>query len=275
MNPEAFENLVEQGLTVNFKKFVSCNFSSFQKFMAGLPVYSDCFLLITGNKKKALLAEFYTRGALLSHDFTKDLIENALTVDLIFLDVSIDKIPLQGFMFSERIKILNSNSFLPCFDIIRIESNKKEILKERQISLAIQVMMCHFFRDLLNSNQTICSGIYNRANNQRLLNLLRFIHQNLVLNIEKMVELVFFSRGYLSIFFKKFFDMSLQHYLVEQRVLKSLREVVETKKSLSQIAEENGFTDQAYLNRRFKTTFKHNPLKVRKTYQEFYQAIAE
>lgn len=101
---------------------------------------------------------------------------------------------------------------------------------------------------------------------ERMKGVIQFIENHYAEPItQKMVaEKFYFSQVYFSRYFKKCMGMTFTEYLTCFRLEKARKELIHTKKSISQIAMDSGFSD----DRRFIISFKKKhgitPLQYRK-----------
>lgn len=69
---------------------------------------------------------------------------------------------------------------------------------------------------------------------------------------------------YLARMFRRSFGCSIKTYLQRIRLQHTIQELSSSEKPLSQIALDNGFSDQSHLSRVFKRQFQHSPGGFRK-----------
>ncbi|GAB2558314.1 AraC family transcriptional regulator [Spirosoma aerophilum] len=94
------------------------------------------------------------------------------------------------------------------------------------------------------------------------------------LRMEKMADVFNYSQSHLSALFKQQVGESIQQYIIRYKL-----QLVETRLSLStmsisQIAEELGFTDVCHLNKLFKRYYQRTPTDYRRTLASTYPASA-
>lgn len=111
-------------------------------------------------------------------------------------------------------------------------------------------------------------------NTHKHLNLLTEItdfiksHYNHPLSIESISTHFRFTPEYLCRFFRKHIGMTILQYINSIRLEKSLRDLVMTDHSVTQIAFENGFPNVKSFNRVFKAVYIVTPDQYRKSKQQ-------
>lgn len=146
---------------------------------------------------------------------------------------------------------------------IIIESNQKGLYSEKNIQYYITLIL-----NILSRNVVAKSTKEITQNEEPLINkILTYIKQNIgnteklkVKNLSKMFNL---SQNYIGEYFKKLTGENLQRYVflykmrcIEQRLLYS-------DYTISQIANELGFTDESHLSRQFKKYSGVSPSKYK------------
>jgi AraC-like DNA-binding protein len=91
-------------------------------------------------------------------------------------------------------------------------------------------------------------------------------------DIQSLARHVYLSPSRLSHLFHEYLGLSLQNYLVWERLLKALHYTSMTGASLNETAHETGFADQAHFTRVFRRTFGLKPSQVFKD-SRFVQVI--
>lgn len=111
----------------------------------------------------------------------------------------------------------------------------------------------------------------NKADRERILSVMKFISQNYrsKLTLEETAGFACLNRSYFSTFFKKAAAIGFQDYLTRYRLQSSIIEMMDSNKSLSEIALDNGFSDIKAFNQAFKHNFHKSPSEYRKNiYQQ-------
>lgn len=109
-------------------------------------------------------------------------------------------------------------------------------------------------------------GNENSIRDQMILNYLEK-HYSEPVTLEALADQVHLSRTYLSRYFRRAFAMTLREYLSEIRLKYAADDVIHTKKTVLQIAVDNGFASPAALDRRFMERFGMLPSAYRKKYK--------
>lgn len=101
---------------------------------------------------------------------------------------------------------------------------------------------------------------------ERIRRILSYIHENYRENLiqYELAEKFHFSREYFSKFFKKYTGMNCKEYVTRYRLEKAERQMLETDKTILEIALENGFGDERQLIHSFKKYYGDTPSQYRK-----------
>ena len=92
----------------------------------------------------------------------------------------------------------------------------------------------------------------------------RFNEQILLTEIAEFVQI---HPVHLAQSFRKYRNTTVGNYLREIRLEKSRQELIETKKTLSEISFNNGFSDQSHFSRLFKQKFGITPNQYRQNFK--------
>jgi AraC-like DNA-binding protein len=102
---------------------------------------------------------------------------------------------------------------------------------------------------------------------QLIQDILFYIRQHILqpemLRLEKLATHFHLSPGYLSIYFKKETDVSLQGYILKYKLKLIENRLIFSDLSISQITHEFGFTDVSHLNKLFKKYYGLSPQAFR------------
>ena len=85
------------------------------------------------------------------------------------------------------------------------------------------------------------------------------------ITVEMLATLSCLSMRHSSRVFKEIYKITPTQYLFKLRILYASELLKHTSKSIAQIAEESGFTDQNYFSRSFKMHFQMTPREYRKS----------
>lgn len=94
-----------------------------------------------------------------------------------------------------------------------------------------------------------------------------FIRQNLSakLSVPEIAEAASVSKSTLTKAFQKEMAMSVKEYLFTLVLAEAERQLTDSKKSIQDISEQLGFSDQFYFSRKFKEKFQKSPREYRKS----------
>lgn len=100
-------------------------------------------------------------------------------------------------------------------------------------------------------------------------NALKFIHDNYTLNftLEDLGAQLHVSHFYIAHLFKTYTGTSIQKYLIEYRLKRSLIQLIHSDTTIIDIAMANGFNDPNYFSRQFKKVFNLSPLQYRQKHK--------
>ena len=93
-------------------------------------------------------------------------------------------------------------------------------------------------------------------------------HYTEKLSLEEVANQVGFSREYFCRFFKQHMGITFLRYLNEVRISHAGRILMNTDKSISEVMQESGFTNQTIFNRLFKEIYGMTPRQARNSYAE-------
>ena len=92
------------------------------------------------------------------------------------------------------------------------------------------------------------------------------IHYMESIGLEDVAEELYLSKGYLSKFFTQCFGITFSQYLKEIRLKHAMSELLYTRKPITQIAMDCGFSGSSFFNRIFREKFGKNPTEIRKEF---------
>ena len=93
------------------------------------------------------------------------------------------------------------------------------------------------------------------AESERFDGILKYIEQNYTdqtLSIKKLADIYFYSEKYLSALFKKNMGTKFTDYINGKRIARAMTLITEKKYSVSEIANQCGFSDPLYFSKVFK-----------------------
>lgn len=151
--------------------------------------------------------------------------------------------------------------------VLQYEYNKKD-------NASYGIMMDSLMKAILS---ILARNIIQNSNLQRnhktfstpIEDLLVYIRKNIRnpknLRIEHLAELFNYSQNYLSIYFKKQTGQALQQYILKYKLKLIEDRLTFSNLSLSQIADEFGFTDISHFHKFFRKYYNVSPKTYRKT----------
>ena len=125
---------------------------------------------------------------------------------------------------------------------------------------------------LLNNldNEKIVFSANDKLFNERLKNIITFIEENYSkeIKLEEISKLIKLSSSECCRFFKKATNQTLNEYILFYRINKAFDEIINTDKSLAEIAYDVGFNSQSYFSKKFLEIKNTSPKEVRKQYKK-------
>lgn len=175
--------------------------------------------------------------------------------------------------------------FLPCFKTYLYRLNEKE-----------NKMILHFFEAIKNETSkldnfsgVICNLHTNEilsiicrakpfdptevvANNQLAEEIAKYIQENFNrdITLQSVAEEFSYCKEYFSVLFKQINGLGFNQYLTQIRLTHSLKLLVDTDKSITEISAECGFNNSNYFSSVFKKELEISPLGYRKKYNSGY-----
>lgn len=221
---------------------------------------------IHGNVKNTFIVQPFHELELEKRDNSIIIIELNLTV-LDNLFSSDEMYMLENLYFDE--------SFL----------NEIEVYLKRYLELVItsdsefeQYLSTLSFIDILRSNfltnvETQSKLEYNKLN---LIEIQKYIHENFRKNIslQSLSDQFNYSLSYLSRIFKKDIGIGFNSYLKNIRLSNSQKELIKTKKTITEIALDNGFGSSSSFNRIFKESFDITPTDFRQNHLDQQESFS-
>lgn len=100
--------------------------------------------------------------------------------------------------------------------------------------------------------------------NKMLLHIQQHIHSREQLRLDYLASLFNLSANYISEYFKKFTGASLRDYIIQYKIRMVQQRLAHSTLTVSQIADELGFTDESHLSRIFRKHSGLTPVAYRK-----------
>lgn len=162
-----------------------------------------------------------------------------------------------------HINIAESYNLIRIFD--ELDSLKNELKdntqeKKEHLTLYVIARICEMIKESKNE--------YNTNNNRylfELLNTIEYIHSNYKsdINLQTLCDMCCMSRSSYIRNFKMIFNCTPIHYILNYRLRQSKSLLKYTNLSLTAIANECGFFDNAHFCRQFKEKYQISPSKYR------------
>lgn len=105
---------------------------------------------------------------------------------------------------------------------------------------------------------------------ERCKDILAFIEKNYSskLSLTEIADKYGLSSGYCARYFKKYLNTTFKQHLTSVRLQKALSDVIASKKTMLEIALDNGFPDYRSFVAAFKAWYKVTPLNYRNSHEE-------
>ena len=109
--------------------------------------------------------------------------------------------------------------------------------------------------------------IYRVQTLTRIREVITYVDENFrnPISLQDIADHMGLGKEYFCRFFKKNMEMSFLQYVNEVRVSHIYQDLIRTDTPISELAEENGFTNQKLFNRTFKKIYGCTPSAVRRT----------
>ncbi|WP_405368559.1 AraC family transcriptional regulator [Nonlabens sp. Asnod2-A12] len=170
--------------------------------------------------------------------------------------------------FKEASFILSNYNQLPG-DIIKDEIDRKHLESIVQIILAesrnygstsinlITSLMTSILEILIrNIKKGTYSEVSDNTTDQRITKMLNYINENIdkteLLKVDHLASVFMMSPTYVSEYFKKQVNMSLREYIIKAKLKLVEIRLLNSNFTLTQIADDLGFTDISHLSKTFK-----------------------
>lgn len=151
-------------------------------------------------------------------------------------------------------------------DIIIEENYYDKEYKDSIISDTVSIIISLISRNIC---KIYCEKqINNKKDKNRMNDIFSYIQENIYINenlkIDNIANHLNLSKNYISIFFKKNYGESLQHYILKYRLIIAENRIRLSDYTISEIAYQLGFSDESHFNKAFKKKYNMNPGEYRK-----------
>ena len=151
--------------------------------------------------------------------------------------------------------------------VIDLHASSNSLFSAANINLALMNIMLH----ILDKKQPDHHFVDPNIQNSYVAYTLDHIHKNYMYKIhqEDIAKELQISVRYLSTLFKKYMNITLSNYINIYRINKSI-ELMQSDKSLTEIAQLVGFKDSQHYSKLFMTIIGETPSSYRKSYIKDY-----
>ncbi|MEP2238783.1 MAG: AraC family transcriptional regulator, partial [Maribacter sp.] len=170
--------------------------------------------------------------------------------------------------FKEASYILSNYNQLPG-DIIKNELDRNYLEKlidmilqesrnygEQSINLVTSLMTCILEILIRNIKNSSYFELPKNNSDDRITKMLTYINSNIdkteLLKVENLADVFMMSPTYVSEYFKKQVSMSLREYIIKAKLKLVEIRLLNSDYTLTQIADDLGFTDVSHLSKTFK-----------------------
>lgn len=139
----------------------------------------------------------------------------------------------------------------------------------------IEYLYKHFNLFMIENELPVSASDENAVTIERLSRIISYIYENYQtkITLENIAEIEHLSVFYLSHLIKDYTGMGFRDFLSFARVERSEISLLDTKKSISRIAKEVGFSTTAYYRRFFEKWYGHSPEEHRRVYQPLVMSV--
>lgn len=145
------------------------------------------------------------------------------------------------------------------------EYEEKQSYHEENLQHFVTLILNILARNVTDSNGATATGMGSEPLiNRMLVHIRQHIHQPEKLRVDHLAASFNLSANYVGEYFRKFTGESLQHYITQYKIKLVQQRLAYSALTVSQIADELGFTDESHLSRQFKKHSGVSPLEYRK-----------
>ena len=143
-------------------------------------------------------------------------------------------------------------------------------LADDYFHLKLQAFMIYLMGDVMQ-NQKIGLTSHEQSTMEKLLPAIEFMDANYLSNppLERIAETAFMAPSYFHRMFVRWFDLSPHQYMQNKRLFSARLMLLNTDKSIKQIAASCGYASEFYFSKVFKKEYCVTPTKFRN--MEFVQ----
>lgn len=148
--------------------------------------------------------------------------------------------------------------------VYMIQNNAAQVqLLEKSLKL-ISTLTSNYLE--VQNQIEIKHNLSDEGKNERIKEILDYIRSNYQepISLEEVANLQYISVAYLSRFIKKQTGKTFSQYLNEVRLAHAVNELINSNKTISRIALDNGFPNLPAFNKAFNETYQSKPMEYRK-----------
>lgn len=167
----------------------------------------------------------------------------------------------EGVQEKEKYQILRKYLSILACEAIQKSDDYDEEIEEKMVELLFHLL--NNFHYLIYDEEDLKE---NEVQFQRYHRITKFIYNNYMnkISLKDIAKREFLSSYYLSHEIKNMAGTNFMDFLNSTRVHESVKLLLDTEKTISEISEEVGFSHTRYYNKYFKIYYKITPLQFRK-----------
>lgn len=169
----------------------------------------------------------------------------------------------EGIQEEEKYQVLREFLAILACEAIEQEEDYDEEIEEQLVKLLFHLL--NNFHYLTYDEEL---AMENQVQFQRYHRISKYIHDNYMnkVSLQDIASREFLSSYYLSHEIKNMAGTNFMDFLNTTRVNESIKFLLDSDKTISDISEEVGFSHSRYYNKYFKQVYKITPLQYRKKY---------
>ncbi|MRG48002.1 helix-turn-helix domain-containing protein [Chitinophaga sp. SYP-B3965] len=145
------------------------------------------------------------------------------------------------------------------------EYEEKQSYHEENLQHFVTLILNILARNVTDSTGSTATGIESEPLiNRMLVHIRQHINNPEKLRVGHLAASFNLSANYVGEYFRKFTGESLQHYITQYKIKLVQQRLAYSTLTVSQIADELGFTDESHLSRQFKKHSGVSPVEYRK-----------
>lgn len=191
-----------------------------------------------------------------------------------FSSEAVDNLNLKQLLLERRIRLLNHIESNPaiagCFMRIIEEHRQKRKFHQMMIRSMLMEMFGLLLRENVNEYELSAASLHSYQTIEPALRNIRDNYQEKI-SVDSLAKLCRLSKHYFCRLFKSIIGKTVMEYVREYRIKVGYSMLENTDKSIAQIAEACGFTDDNYFCRCYREYYGISPGKYRKQMQENIQ----